>query len=165
MNNPTISKRTIKSLRTAASKYFPAGDKYDRDNSPYHVWLGANFGVDSTLDLTDEQGKKARGMIDELLKDQRRAKNGKRTGNWMSADQRDYMDGLFADLDIPKGPRQMAFIGKQLGVAKSPDWLSPKEATKVITGLKRYKKSLDKEMDKRLNPGSDERINNESIKN
>ena len=155
MNQPKISKRTIRSLRAAASKYFPAGDKYDKENSPYHVWLGNNFGVDSTLDLTDEQGKKARGMIDELIKDQRRAKHGKRTGNWLSANQKDFMEGLFADLDIPEGPRQMAFIKKQLGIAKSPNWLSPGEATKVITGLKRYKKSLDKEMDKRLNPGTD----------
>lgn len=131
----SIKKRTIKILRTAAGKFFP-------HDEAYHAWLGHQYDVGSTLELSDEEGQQAIDAIDKMAKEKRRRAHGPRRGALrITFEQKEYIEGLFDDLDIPEGPRQLGFIKKQIGAAKAVDWLSNREASKVITGLKRFKKS------------------------
>lgn len=129
-----IKKRTIKRLRTAASKLFPDDDRY-------HDWLFQEYGYESTLELSEDEAREAIRKIDQEKKKRKKRKFGKRKGNWLSFEQKEFIKGLFEELEIPRGKRQIGFIKKQIGQAKAVDWLSPKEASKVITGLKRFRDS------------------------
>lgn len=125
-----IQKRTIKRLRTAASKFFP-------DDEAYHVWIGYEYGVDSTLELTDEQGKEAAKAVNEMKRARSKKREARRPGG-ITVAQQGYIEGLFAECGIPRGKRQRGFIRKQTGKTKPAEWLTNREASKVITGLKRF---------------------------
>ena len=133
-----IKKRTIKRLRTAASKFFP-------DDDAYHIWLGSEYGYESTLELSEDEGREAIRKIDGMKKDKKRKQYPDRNAHAITFDQKEYIEGLFEECGIPDGKRRWGFIEKQIGAKKSVDWLSNREASKVITGLKRAKNSLKAE--------------------
>lgn len=121
-------------MRTAASKYFP-------DDDAYHIWLGSEYGYESTLDLSEDEAREAIREIDRLKKERKKKKYPKKGAHDMTFDQKEFIDGLFEEIGIPEGKRQWGFIKKQIGKAKSVKWLNKDEATKVITGLKRFRDS------------------------
>jgi hypothetical protein len=128
-----IKKRTIRQLRTVASRFFP-------DDDQYHGWLAGRYGYGSTLELDESEAREAVDLLNRKLKERRRQQFGRRKSkrNWLSFEQKEYIEGLFRELGIPEGKRQIGFIKKQVGQAKAVDWLSPREARAVITGLKEW---------------------------
>lgn len=144
-----IKKRTVRRLRIAASKFFPP-EQYGVD--PYHTWLESEYGVESTLDLTEAQAVEAIKSIDRMSKEERQSKREKAKENGaadrLTVQQEDYIKGLFHYLGIKEKHRQIGFIDKQIGNAKVVQWLTPSEASKVITGLKRWKRDEKKENSK-----------------
>lgn len=139
-----ITKRTIKQLRTAASRFFPNDDAY-------HTWISSEFGhgaygsadrdYTSTLDLSEQEARQAIRKIDQMSKDRKRNNYPDRKEGVITFDQRQYIYGLFDACGIPEGKRRWGFIKKQIGTPKAIDWLTNREASKVITGLKRYRDS------------------------
>ncbi|MEQ9309712.1 MAG: DUF1018 domain-containing protein [Balneolaceae bacterium] len=170
MSRIPIQKRTIRRLRTAASKYFSKAyldDASGKTIDPYRVFLAKEYEVASTLDLSEEQGVEALAKIDRMAKTDRKKKSQKRivgkvgnTVQLLSLEQKEFINGLFDQLAMDSKERRFGFIRKQISTPKAVDWLTPSEATKVITGLKRMLKVSNMQLDKRLNPVSDELLNN-----
>ena len=151
-----IKKTTVRRLRTVASKVFGSNDQNYRD-------FLSGYGVESTLDLTEMQAISAISALDDILKARKKARQKPSDGTHLSGAQLEFIQSLFDDLEIPEGKRQWAFIKKQVGEAKNPSWLTPKEATKVINGLKRYKESVKNHENDRINPANDELMNPEPL--
>jgi len=140
-----IKKGTTRKLRAIASKIFPNDEAYRAFLTGFkHHKTGEP--ITSTLDLTEAQGKqvieglkKIEVSRKEMMADQQKAKG------LLSPDQKSYANSLFKQVGIPPGKRQFGFIKKQIGVAKSLDWLTPAEAKKVISGLKNMLKGEQKQ--------------------
>lgn len=126
----TIQKRTIRRLRAAASKLFP-------DDEYYYQFIGQQFGVDSTLDLTESQGEEALSIIDRELKARKQQDHGSRKPGMITPNQREYIEGLFKTLGWVEYPRQIGWFKKITGKQCSINMLTNREASKVITGLER----------------------------
>lgn len=125
-----IQKRTIKRLRTVASKVFG-------DDEQYYQFIGTNYQVDSTLDLTEEQAEEAISILDRELKARKRAEHGRRDPKMISQNQKEYIEGLFKELGWAEGPRWWGFIAKQTGKKSTLNMLTRRDASKVIVGLER----------------------------
>lgn len=125
-----IQKRTTRRLRAAASKLFP-------DDEQYYNFIGQNYGVDSTLDLTETEAEEAIGIIDAELKALKRSNHGRRKGSFLTLNQKEYIIGMFDELGWEKGPRQWGFIEKQINRKCTIDMLKNREASKVIQGLEK----------------------------
>lgn len=125
-----IKKRTVRRLRAAASKLFPEDDLY-------YQFIGQHYGVESTLELTEKQAIEALQTIDQELKVQKVKTHGKRRKGFLTSNQKEYIEGMFAELGWDPGPRQWGFIKKQIGKQSSVDMLTNRDASKVITGLER----------------------------
>ena len=134
-----ISKAQVKTLRALASKAFP-------NDALYHEWLYAQFGKESTLDLSTAMGHRA---IQMLLPDWEKVEthgsasvrkgyypDGSGWANHLSDKQAKNIGGLAADLGWSM-EGLLKFIKRQTGQDKTVEMLSGKEATKVIIGLKR----------------------------
>lgn len=127
-----ISKRTIKRIRTVASKLENAQPEFN-----YYEYIAMHYSVDSTLELTEVQAEDAIQAMDRELKAIKRAKQPDRKPGFITPRQKEYLEGLFDDLGWTNVNRQIGFINKQIGRKCTVDMLRNREASKVISGLER----------------------------
>lgn len=153
-----IDSRQIRRLRTAASKRWGACtcDAETGEVCSYHEWLRDVFGVASTKALTSEQAERAIGALSPRTyvgKDGKRktakkrppqpwkgryvGKGKKGDHGWLTQGQADEIARLEHVLGWDEPERVEGFIHKQTRMKKSVSMLSVREATKVITGLRR----------------------------
>ena len=134
----SIRKDQIIRLRTVASKLF-------QDDHQYHGWLGANYDVESTKDLSERQGNLAYHEIDRQLKLSSETE-GSLPGfvgrkGFITLKQYKYMKAMFDELGWDTEKRQMGFIRKQLGLPKNvhklPESLKKDEARKILFPLEK----------------------------
>nr|BDD47007.1 hypothetical protein 2 [Balneolaceae bacterium] len=130
----SISKRTVKRLRTVESKLTKKAAYFD-----YYAFIGRNYGVDSTLDLTEAQAEEAISILDEELSKLKKKGYDRKRPGMITPAQKEYAEGLFAELGWDRGPRWTGFIEKQTGKKASLDMLTNREASKVITGLEKLR--------------------------
>jgi hypothetical protein len=138
-----ISAHQIRALRTVASARFgPCSCAAGRCD--YHDWLAGTFaGVASTKDLTHDQASWAIDHLSDRPR-QRPARAPKvqqrytgRGGKNLSQRQADYIAGLEDQLGWTADPSRLAgMIERQIGAKATVEMLTPKRATKLITGLK-----------------------------
>lgn len=136
-----IQKRTIVALRTITSKCFKNDDQY-------HDWLADNYGLASTKDLSEQEGREAITLLLKAFGDGKRLRindsDEAEVGNWLSEDQEKYIKRLEKELGWKDNKsRLLGFIKRQTGLNKSARMLSVRDAQKVITGMLRLLKIED----------------------
>lgn len=115
----------------------------------YYDFIGMHYGVDSTLDLTEDQAEDAIQAMDQELKAIKRAKRPDRKPGFITPRQKEYLEGLFDELGWKNVNRQIGFINKQIGRKCTVDMLRNREASVVITGLERVVASGQSAVDSR----------------
>lgn len=142
-----ITKPQIRALRTLASQRF-GPCTCQRGDCDYHDWLARTFGgITSTKDLTLAQAARAiDALSDRPVQKRRTPVAAPWAGRYkvpgakgaITQAQADLLSKLEMDLGWAPDPvRLWRFIERQLGKKCSVPMLTKRDATKVITGLKR----------------------------
>jgi len=143
-----ITKSQVRALRTAASKVFP-------NDELYHDWLMNNFKVESTLELSNTQARRA---IDLLAKET----GFKSKRNYYGSGIKGQKAGPLTENQAKKigalerllgweRKQTLGFIRRQTGKLCDVQMLRNYEAQKVIVGMQRIAAGGDQKIYKQLN--------------
>ena len=124
-----INKDQIRAMQTLRHKVFGTDEEY-------REWLANNFGGKrSTKDLSYAEAREGISLL---------AGNKPQDGPWLSCKQAWLIDKMENELCWQDNPQRMVgFIRRQTGLNKTKEMLTVREASKVITGLKKLIKETE----------------------